>query len=294
VDRRILPWTILGLLLAGCDAARAPKHPTIAAAPSAAASFDEGTAGVVTGRVIWSGEVPHVWPFLSPANPLSDGWSHNELREWPNPNAPVVDPSGGAGQAVVMLRGIDVKKARSWDLPPVRVVHADYHLQIQQGDAVGRYGFVHRGDMVDFVSNQAVFHAVQARGAAFFALVLPDANQVRRWTLSHSGVVELSSGAGYYWMHGYLFVVDHPYIACTDAQGYFTFDQVPPGKYELVVWHPNWLEASHSRDADTCHICRMTFQPPLEVVRPIEIGPRETRSVDVLLPAPIQRAQFEK
>jgi len=285
---------ILGLLLTGCDRGRATNRPTPHAAPSAAASFDERTAGVVTGRVSWSGEVPHVLPFLSPANPLSDSWSRNALREWPNPNAPVVDPSGGAGQAVVLLRGIDVNQARPWDLPPVRVVHADYQLHIEQGDAVGHYGFVHRGDMVDFVSNQAVFHAVQARGAAFFALVLPDANHVRRRTMSHGGVVELSSGAGYYWMRGYLFVVDHPYITCTDAQGYFTLGQVPPGKYELVVWHPNWMEASHARDADTCHICRMTFQPPLEVVRTVEIGPRETRWVEVSLTAPIQPAQVEK
>jgi hypothetical protein len=87
-------------------------------------------------------------------------------------------------------------------------------------------------------------------------------------------------------MRGYLFVLDHPYITQTNGHGHFTLAGVPPGKYELVVWHANWLEASHSRDADTCQICRITLQPPLEIIRRIEIGPRETRAVEITFPAP--------
>jgi hypothetical protein len=291
---RTLPWLIIALILAGCEGNRAPKLRVPQTTLAVAASFDEATVGSITGRVVWNGDVPQVSPYLSPVNPLADSAPHRGLHAWPNPCAPTIDPNGGVADAVVMLRGVDAAKAHPWELLPVRVEIDNYQLRIRQGEAMGRFGFVRRGDWVDFVSKQAVFHSVQARGAAFFTIALPEADQVRRRTLSHGGVVELSSGAGHYWMRGYLFVVDNPYFTRTDANGYFTLWQAPPGKYEVVVWHPNWLEASHSRDADTCQICRVTLQQPLEVARTIEVGPRETRVLDVTLPVPHVTAQVNK
>jgi hypothetical protein len=263
-----------------------PPPPPQPATGGQGTSLDEATAGVVMGQVVWQGEPPRVPPYLSPVNPLSESAPGRGLHQWPNPCAPVIDGSGSLGQAVVMLRGVDVHKAKAWDLPPVRVELDDYQIRVHQGDAVGRCGFVRRGANVDFVSNQAVFHSLQARGAACFALPFPDTDRAQTRILSREGVVELTSGAGYYWMRGYLFVLDHPYVAQTDGRGYFTLRDVPPGKYELVVWHPNWFEASHSRDADTCQICRVVLQPPLEVVRLVELGPRETQAVQITLTAP--------
>lgn len=39
------------------------------------------------------------------------------------------------------------------------------------------------------------------------------------------------------WMQGYLYLIDNPYIAVTDASGAFSLDNVPPGDYELKIWH---------------------------------------------------------
>jgi hypothetical protein len=38
-------------------------------------------------------------------------------------------------------------------------------------------------------------------------------------------------------MQGWIVVVDHPYYAVTDADGRFTLADVPPGDYQLDVWH---------------------------------------------------------
>jgi hypothetical protein len=39
------------------------------------------------------------------------------------------------------------------------------------------------------------------------------------------------------WTQAYLAVFDHPYFAVTAANGTFTIDGVPPGKYTLHTWH---------------------------------------------------------
>lgn len=39
------------------------------------------------------------------------------------------------------------------------------------------------------------------------------------------------------WMSGWIVVQDHPYYAVTDEKGAFTLTDVPPGDYEIKVWH---------------------------------------------------------
>lgn len=39
------------------------------------------------------------------------------------------------------------------------------------------------------------------------------------------------------WMQAYIAVVEHPYFAVTPAEGRVSLRQVPPGDYELAVWH---------------------------------------------------------
>ena len=39
------------------------------------------------------------------------------------------------------------------------------------------------------------------------------------------------------WMKAYLFVMDHPYFAVTNAKGQYQIKSLPPGKYTLTAWH---------------------------------------------------------
>jgi hypothetical protein len=54
--------------------------------------------------------------------------------------------------------------------------------------------------------------------------------------------------AGHAWTHAWLAVFDHPYYAITGANGAFTIDGVPPGKYTLKAWHDRSAVASQSVD----------------------------------------------
>ena len=40
------------------------------------------------------------------------------------------------------------------------------------------------------------------------------------------------------YMESWAMAVNNPYYALTDKDGKFTIDQVPPGTYQMVVWHP--------------------------------------------------------
>ena len=278
MDRRPSPTTRWPLLLCaaalvGCDAEPAQTPPPSAPPAEASTQFDPAAAGEVAGRVTWAGEVPVVPPFSAPVSPLCEQ-VRGPKRNWPNPNAPVIEPqSRGVAGAVVFLRGVDPRRARPWKPDPVRVELRDYQIHIRQGDADGPVGFVRRGDRVEMESKQNVFHALQARGADFFALTFPDEGTVRDRVLDRNGVVELSSNAGQFWMRAYLFVDDHPYYARTAADGRYALPQAPPGDYDLVCWMPDWREASHEIDADTRLVTRLTFRPPMQVVRRVHIEP---------------------
>ena len=284
--RRAWPRIGIGLLLAaapaGCDADAPLTKP---AAPPAETStqFDPAQTGDITGRVTWGGDVPVVPPFQAPVSPLCEQ-VRGQKCGWPNPNAPVIDPqSRGVGGAVVFLRGVDPKRARPWDLDPVHVELRDYQIRIRQGDADGGVGFVRRGGRVELESKQAVFHTLQARGADFFALTFPDEGMIRQRVLDRGGLVELSSNAGQFWMRAYLFVDDHPYYARTAPNGRFTLPQAPAGDYDLVYWLPDWHEASHEIDADTRLVTRLTFRPPLRLVRRVHVEAKGTATADFTL-----------
>jgi hypothetical protein len=189
------------------------------------------------------------------------------------------------GRAVVYLRGVDVRRARPWDHPPVGVVQRDRCFHVRQGDGDGRDGFVRRGEAVEMVAAGPVFYALDARGAAFFGLTFPDPDVPRRRVLDRTGLVELTSAAGAYWMRAYLFVDDHPYYAHTDAEGRFVLPRVPPGEYEVVCWLPSWREAVHDRDPETSLVTRLHFRPPVERSRRVRLGPGETGEVTFTLSA---------
>lgn len=54
--------------------------------------------------------------------------------------------------------------------------------------------------------------------------------------LAKPGLVEVRDEK-HSWVRGYIAVAPHPFVAVTEANGDFRFEGVPPGSYQLVVWH---------------------------------------------------------
>jgi hypothetical protein len=253
---------VMAAAAAGCE--EAPPVP-VPAGPlaDAGSEFDPATAGAIRGRVTWEGDLPEVPPFHAPVSPLSEQ-AGGKSRSWPNPNPPAVHPATrGVAGAVVFLQGVDPRRACPWNHPLLTVQQRDFQIHVLQGGSDRRTGFVRRGTAVTFTSVQPVLDSLQARGAAFFSLPFPIDAQPCTRILDRRGTVELSSGVGHFWMRAYLFVDDHPYYTHTDSSGRFALEQVPPGTYEVVCWHPDWHEAGRELDADTGLVTRLTFRPPV-------------------------------
>ncbi len=272
--RSFLPVVLASLVGCGPSPDESPSTSTPPPSPAIGVRFDPATAGTVRGQVLWQGDVPKV-PSTTAAIPdWAGGYRWDEM---PNPFAPSVDAkTRGLAHAVVSLQGIDPKAGRPWDLPPVRVEMVKHRIFVKQfDDPEGRTGFVRHGDEVEMVSLEPAYHMLRARGAANFTLPFPDPNKPLRRRFDVPGVVELTSGAGYYWAAADLFVCDHPYYAVTDREGRFSLPRVPPGKYELVCRVRNWHVAGQDRDPETGLIFRHRYAPPVEKRVAVTVAPTQ-------------------
>jgi hypothetical protein len=245
--------------------------------------FDPATAGMIRGQVIWDGEIPAVPPLEVMPNPLAGEMLQKKQRR-PNPNAPRIEPrTKGVANAVIFLRGLDPRRGKRWDHPPLRVEQRDGQFHLLQGDAEGQTGFVHRGDAIRMVSRDRFFHSLHASGAAFFTLTFPDPDRSLERPLKEKGIVELTSAAGYFWMRAYVFVDDHPYYARADSEGRFVLSQVPADRYEVVCWMPSWVKAHHERDPESGVVSRLFFQPAVCRVQSLTLEPTETKEITFVL-----------
>ncbi|MCI0699811.1 MAG: carboxypeptidase-like regulatory domain-containing protein, partial [Planctomycetia bacterium] len=259
-----------------------PQVPA-SAGPELASEFDPTTCGTVTGLVTWTGPIPDVPP-VQYIRPRKDG-SGYDTDTLTLPNAPRVDwVTRGLEGAVVCLRGVNPTQARPWNLPPVSVEFRERQLLVIQGDRAGRTGFVRRGTAVSMQSTESDFHILRARGSAFFSLAFPDPHQPLSRPFDHPGRVELSSGAGFYWQSADLFICEHPYFAVTNAEGRFSFSEVPAGKYELVAWHPNWVITRTERNPESGLPNRLHYASALETARPVVVAQGRVSMVNLNLP----------
>lgn len=240
---------IMILALAGCNP-QPPASQNESEEPAAKRCdrLDARTTGAVTGRVTWDGTAVNL------------------------PHAPLIDgKSRGIKNAVVYLHGIDPRKAKAWDHPPVRVEFKEHFLGVTQGNGVGSVGVVRVGDEIEVINREPEYRHLRLRGAAFGAMPLAANGKPHRRVLDQVGLVHLSSATLHIWMSAHLFVVEHPYYAITDTEGHFALDKIPEGKYELVCWMRNWNVVGNERYPEGGMIARLKWGEPREQKIAIEI-----------------------
>ena len=261
MSRPLTPW--LGvLLLTGCTPT--PRAETPAPRFELGAAFDPSATGTVRGQISWRGTVPG----RERATGVVPDGDDYRLRDVGNPFKPVVDPTtGGLAGVLVQLDDIDPVRSRPWDHPPVSLTMADFAYRLSPPS-----GLVRLGDGVTFVSHDPELHVARARGAAFFSLTFPATTQPRTRRLDTPGVVELTSGAGYFWNAVDLCVRVDPYATVTDAQGNYELPQVPAGNYALTFRVRNPAVTRVERDPETGLPFRHFYGTPVVKSFPVTVG----------------------
>jgi plastocyanin len=95
------------------------------------------------------------------------------------------------------------------------------------------------GTTVEFPNNDSTLHNVRSSSSAHrFDLGLYAPGESRSTVFPAPGIVKIMCTA-HPEMEAYVLVSDSPHYASVSERGIYRIDGVPPGTYELEVWHPD-------------------------------------------------------
>ena len=180
-------------------------------------TFVEAQSGAITGTIITNAKG------AAPVRVTIDQKvCGNELPD----EAIVVDPQGRLANAVVILTGVK------------RAAAAETVVTNEKCRFGPRVQLARPNANVRTTSKDPILHTTQAQlenGRTIFNVALPVPGINISKPIGGAGIVRLNCNT-HPWMRGWLIVTDDA-GAVSGADGRFTIDNVPPGTYELRVWH---------------------------------------------------------
>ena len=143
----------------------------------------------------------------------------------------IVGPDRGVQNVVAYLTGLSGATP-----PPV----PEHNPSIDQTDC--RYEphvlLVPAGVSVDIKNSDGILHNIHTYSAKnlAFNLAQPRFQKVIQRTFEQPEIIRVSCDV-HAWMSAWIVVQDHAYYALTDATGTARIESVPPGAYDLRLWH---------------------------------------------------------
>ena len=145
---------------------------------------------------------------------------------------PVAD---AAVYAIPASGGVDARPGRTASIEQVDREFVPYVSIVQSGTTV------------TFPNRDPILHHVYSFSAAKpFEIKLYSGMPPGGELFDKPGVVTLGCNI-HDWMIGYVLVVSTPHFARTDEHGAARIRDIPPGAYELRVWHPQQKAAADAR-----------------------------------------------
>jgi hypothetical protein len=143
------------------------------------------------------------------------------------------------------------------NIKPERLPAAAVAMDIANCTYKPRVSALLQGDTLVLRSNDAAIHHARAYLREFtpawdrlvtkdlfrrdstevFNFVFRAKNSTAWEVLNTPGVLEIRSETGEDWLKAYVFVMPHRFFAISNAKGEFALEGLPPGKYDLVLWH---------------------------------------------------------
>lgn len=192
-----------------------------------AQGYQEGRvdkAGTLTGIVRFEGHVPesYVIHVTRDANVFGGTIPDERL---------LVSSEGRIKNVVVTLE--EIRQGKPWpDLQPT--------LVNRNGRFIPHVQVARKGERLAIVNRDPVLHNTHGfqGGRTIFNVALPRFLQGRPVSqpLREAGIIEVMCDV-HDWMNGWIVVLEHPYVAITDAEGTYTITGIPPGSYTVTAWH---------------------------------------------------------
>ncbi len=268
VMRNLRTVKLLALAALLC-AGGVPAEPATAAERAPKIKYQATTVtdgGSVRGSVTWSGPPPDIAPFPINKNPEFCDLDQTGQRK---SQRLIVGKNAGVKNAVVYLDGISKGKPLAKEGP--------FTLN-QKGCAYDPHILVvPRRAKVSLESSDDILHNMHMFGAATYNLPFPDQTSIAK-AMRKKGVVRVQCDAGHGWMSAFVHVVEHPYYAITDENGAFAFTDVPPGNYQLKLWHEHWTVVDTTEKDGV--VSSYTFADPIELTREVEVTSGADSTVD--------------
>ena len=217
--------------------------------------IDVEHGGTIEGTVSLEGAVPEpkgfnliTFPDPQYCGRISNGRGWRLLHDF------VIGQNAGLKDAIVLLEGVEAGKPFEVSVPLIEARDCMFQPFMT---------IVRNGHAVEVINMDPVMHDIQgyetsieAGARVLFNTPLVMNHQHNRGDLhaihNHApgkslvGPIYLNKGRRTFYMqcgfHAYMeswaMAVNNPYYALTDDNGKFSLEHVPPGTYQLVVWHP--------------------------------------------------------
>ena len=222
-----------GAMALGLAAAGLPR---LAAAGYRETAVDKG--GRVSGFLAFKGTPPKADEVLI----SKDNHHCGEGVIVPDPLR--IGADGQVADAVVALKGITEGKPWADAVKTPKVVQARCRFQpfVQIAPKGAELTILNEDPLLHNI------HAYEIIGRArrtLFNIAQPQAGQIDRHALKlrRGSVVELDCDA-HNWMSAWIYTSEHPYAVVGNDEGRFVLEDIPPGDYEVIAWHPVLGEVS--------------------------------------------------
>ncbi len=231
------------------------------------------SGGIITGRVSLEGETPPV-----PILPV-----HKDVHccgsSTPSPRLSV-GRDNGVENAVVYL--VNISEGKKFDNTETVVLdqkgcHFEPHVVVLP---FGEELVISNSD--DILHNVRAYHIND--GKTIFNIAQPIKGQrttIRPALFDQPGIYHAVCDAGHPWMSAFIVVSEHPYYTVTDENGTFTLDEVPPGNYEIRVWHGGAAIRDTRRSGN--EVVQYIYEDPHVAAKEINIQSNSKTTVEFTL-----------
>jgi len=216
--------------------------------------------GTITGKVTLKGPVPAprvfpvvLYPFGEFCKKVSDGQGNIRLEEFN------VSPDGGMQDTIVVVEQVQRGKPFAHVKNELVAVNCMFH----PADVADSEQFIVTEDKkirhahplvmvlenhrpISVVNKDPIVHNGQIfqseKGNIILNFPLPVSNEPRGGLLNFEPGKKISQMicGMHEFMQSWGYVVDNPYYARTKRDGLFAIDQLPPGTYRVLAWHPHF------------------------------------------------------